>query len=40
MPEICQNVQNVDYQGAEGKNLFQIFKWDCALVLVNANVGF
>ena len=22
MPEICQNVQKVDYQGAEGKGFF------------------
>ena len=25
-PKICQNVQNVDYQRAEGKSFFQIFK--------------
>ena len=24
MPEICLNVQKVDYQGAEGKSFFQI----------------
>ena len=24
MPEISQNAQKVDYQGAEGKNVFQI----------------
>ena len=40
MPEICQNVQKVDYQGAEGKSFFQIFKWGWALVLINVNVGF
>ena len=40
MPNICQNVQNVDYQGAEGKGFFQIFKWGCALALINVNVGF
>ena len=26
MPEICQNIQKVDYQEAEGKSFFQIFK--------------
>ena len=26
MPEICQNVQKVDHQVAEGKSFFQIFK--------------
>ena len=26
MPEICQIVQKVDYQGGEGKSFFQIFK--------------
>ena len=25
MPEICQNIQKVDYQEAEGKSFFQIF---------------
>ena len=40
MPEICQNVQKVDYKGAEGKNFVQIFKWGWALVLINVNVGF
>ena len=40
MPEICLNVQNVDYKGAEGKSFFQIFKWGLALVLINVNVGF
>ena len=40
MPEICQHVQNVDYQGAEGKSFFQIIKWGCVLVLINVNVGF
>ena len=24
--EICQNVQKVNYQGAQGKSFFQIFK--------------
>ena len=40
MPEICQNVQKLDYQGAEGKSLFQIFKWGWAFFLINVNVGF
>ena len=40
MPEICQNVQKVDYQGAKGKSFFQIFKWGLALVLIYINVGF
>ena len=40
MPEICQDIQNVDYKGAEGKSFFQVFNWVCALVLINANVGF
>ena len=40
MPEICQNVEKVDYQGAESKNLFQIFKWGWGLVLIDENVGF
>ena len=40
MPKICQNVQKVDYEGAEGKSFFQIFKWGCALVVINVNVGF
>ena len=26
IPEICQNGQKVDYQGAAGKSFFQIFK--------------
>ena len=26
MSEICQNVKKVDYQGAEGKSYFYIFK--------------
>ena len=34
MPENLQNVQKVDYQGAEGKSFFQIFKWGCPLVLI------
>ena len=40
MPEICQNVEKVDYQGAESKDLFQIFKWGWELVLIDENVGF
>ena len=40
MPKTCQNVQKVEYQGAEGNTFFQIFKWGCALVLINVNVGF
>ena len=40
MPENCQNVQKVDYQGAEGKNFLQTFKLVEALVLINVNVGF
>ena len=40
MPEIFQNVQNVDYQGAEGKSFFQIFKWGYVLILINVNVDF
>ena len=32
MPEICQNDQKVDYQGADDKG------W--TLVLINVNVGF
>ena len=38
MPEICQNVQKVDYQGVEGKSFFQIFKW--SMDIININVGF
>ena len=38
MPEICQIVQKVDYQEAEGKSFFQIFKKVC--VLININVCF
>ena len=34
MLEICQNVQKVDYQGAECKTFFHIFKWGWALVLM------
>ena len=26
IPQICQNVQKVDYQGAEGKSFSHIFK--------------
>ena len=33
MREICQIVQKVDYQGAEGKSFFQIFKWGWAISL-------
>ena len=40
MPEICQNVQKVEYQVAEGKSFSQIFKWGLALVLINTNVVF
>ena len=40
MPGICQNVQKVDYQGAEGKSFFQIFKWGWPFVLINVDVGF
>ena len=40
MPEICENVQKVEWQGAAGKSFFQIFKWGWALVLINVNVGF
>ena len=40
IPEICQNVQKVDYQGAEGKSICQIFNLSWALVLINVNVGF
>ena len=40
MPGICQNVQNADHQGVEGKSFFQFFKWGSALLLINANVGF
>ena len=40
MPEICQNVQKIDYQGAKGESFFQIFKWDYALVLIDANFSF
>ena len=40
MPEICQNVQKVDYQLAESKSFFQIVKRGCALILINVNVGF
>ena len=40
MTEICQNVQKVNYQGAEGKSFFQIVKWGWALVLINVNVSF
>ena len=38
MPEICQIVQKVDYQEADGNTFFQIFKrcW----VLININVRF
>ena len=27
LPEICENVEKVDYQGAEGRSFFQIFEW-------------
>ena len=40
MPEICQNVQKVDYQGAEGKSFFKIFKCGWALVLIDVSVVF
>ena len=41
MLEICQNIQKVDYQGAEGVRIFfQIFKWVWALFLINVNIGF
>ena len=40
MPEICQNVWKVDYQGAEDKSFFQILKWGWKLVLINVNVDF
>ena len=40
MPKICQNVEKVDYQEAESKILFQIFKWGWGLVLIDENVGF
>ena len=40
MPEICQNVQKVEYQEAEVTSFFQIFKWGCALALINVNAGF
>ena len=40
MSHVCQNVQNLDYQGAEDKVFFQIFKWGCVLVLIDANFGF
>ena len=26
LPKICQNIQNVNYQEAEGKSFFQFFK--------------
>ena len=31
IPEICENVQEVDYQGTECKSFFQIFKWAGAI---------
>ena len=40
MPEICQNVQKVDYQRAEGKSFFKIFKCGWALVLTDLRVVF
>ena len=40
MPEICQNVQKVNYQGAEGKSIFQNFKWGWVLVLITVNVRY
>ena len=40
MPEIHQNVQKVDCQGAEGKSFFWIFKLDGALVLINVHIDF
>ena len=41
MPEICQNVQKVDYQGAEGNRTYFKFLYNVGqLVLINANVGF
>ena len=46
MLEICQNIQKVDYQGAEGvrdffSNLFLfVFFNIIALFLINVNIGF
>ena len=40
MPEICQNVQKVDYQRAEDKSFFQIVKSVWTLFLINVNIGF
>ena len=40
MPEICQSNKKADYQAAEGKSFFQIFKWTWELVFINVNVGF
>ena len=40
IPEICQNIEKVEYQGTECKNFFQIYKWGWGLVLINVNVGF
>ena len=40
MHEICQIFQKLDYQGAEGKSFFQIFKWVCVLVLINVMLVF
>ena len=39
-PDIRQNFQNLDQQGAEDKVFFQIFKWGYVLVLTDVNFGF
>ena len=40
MPENCRNVQKLDYQGAESKSFFEIFKLGWTLVFIDANTGF
>ena len=33
-------IPHADDQIAENNSFFQIFKWSCALVVINVNVGF